>query len=265
MNELTEHPRAGGDDERAHRRYVAVPGTPPRGRGRLRRHGCERRRTRNTPARAGTTIPDTTMDRVVPEHPRAGGDDRNASHDGPEVPGTPPRGRGRRGRGRASRHLSGNTPARAETTPVINVGTADVVGTPPRGRGTTPTGADGMGVGTEHPRAGGDDFRTSMLSWIHCGTPPRGRGRRVHRRGEQSLGGTPPRGRGRLRRDGERGSGQRNTPARAGTTSPWAPGSPYQPEHPRAGGDDDDHHGVVIEGAGTPPRGRGRRRGPSGP
>ena len=265
MNELTEHPRAGGDDERAHRRYVAVPGTPPRGRGRLRRHGCERRRTRNTPARAGTTWSRTSLTSPIREHPRAGGDD--------------PRNQRRHG-GR-----SGNTPARAGDDPHRRGRHGCRYGTPPRGRGrqehrprppvpvrNTPARAGTTRPvtrpqtrGQEHPRAGGDDFRTSMLSWIHCGTPPRGRGRRVHRRGEQSLGGTPPRGRGRLRRDGERGSGQRNTPARAGTTSPWAPGSPYQPEHPRAGGDDDDHHGVVIEGAGTPPRGRGRRRGPSGP
>ena len=237
VNELTEHPRAGGDDERAHRRYVAVPGTPPRGRGRLRRHGCERRRTRNTPARAGTTIPDTTMDRVVPEHPRAGGDDRNASHDGPEVPGTPPRGRGRRGRGRASRHLSGNTPARAETTPVINVGTADVVGTPPRGRGTTPTGADGMGVGTEHPRAGGDDRNTDPVRPCRFGTPPRGRGRHVTFHASMGVPGTPPRGRG--------------------TTWRWRSRTSVPTEHPRAGGDDSLAVWATLVMEGTPPRAGG--------
>ena len=72
--------------------------------------------------------------------------------------------------------------------------------------------------------------------------------------------GLPPRARGRpaqvLRDEADEGT----TPACAGTTSPAAAGSVRAGDYPRVRGDDDALQGLGHEGAGLPPRARGRPR-----
>ncbi len=213
-------------------------GTPPRVRGRQRRHRLECLCRGNTPAGAGTTSDGTWTS--VPSG------------------GTPPRVRGRhRAAADAGGHL-GNTPAGAGTTAVTTIsapesaehprgcgddfsawcGTSSTEGTPPRVRGRPGFSGHGgllegntpAGAGTtfplrskpaprrEHPRGCGDDPPIALVrspSW-----------------------GTPPRVRGRLRRridiDGLRG----NTPAGAGTTTSASIRCPPSLEHPRGCGDD---------------------------
>ena len=112
-----EHPRAGGDDLGETVGGLSERGTPPRGRGRPRCCLDLVPLQRNTPARAGTTRTGSPPGAGWPEHPRAGGDDREHSGYGGQVPGTPPRGRGRPRRRRRRAAQRGNTPARAGTTP----------------------------------------------------------------------------------------------------------------------------------------------------
>ena len=257
-HKITEHPRAGGDDDESHRALSIKSGTPPRGRGRPLQGPGLSQSVRNTPARAGTTSVQWSRTRRRGEHPRAGGDDRSRILARIGLSGTPPRGRGRRVGGGHDLSRDRNTPARAGTTRISGEagrateehpragGDDDLErsallprqGTPPRGRGRLETGClaeRGWGntparAGTtaclpersrrcrEHPRAGGDDRLRPYQRPAVAGTPPRGRGRRL-------VGGHPPPGAG-------------NTPARAGTTiPPWSLASQLE-EHPRAGGDD---------------------------
>ena len=111
-----EHPRAGGDDAIFCSTLNLTAGTPPRGRGRPVHAGRDRRRVRNTPARAGTTPDPISPHTSHAEHPRAGGDDL-CSHDSSRLSnGTPPRGRGRHVDRAEPEHPLRNTPARAGTT-----------------------------------------------------------------------------------------------------------------------------------------------------
>ena len=114
--EPSEHPRAGGDDMIFVSLSASPRGTPPRGRGRHDVPTETPDKTRNTPARAGTTTQTFRRSRCTTEHPRAGGDDTVLPHGTPMASGTPPRGRGRRWLNGRTEHVHGNTPARAGTT-----------------------------------------------------------------------------------------------------------------------------------------------------
>ena len=199
------------------------------------------------------------------------------------------------------RPSGGNTPACAGTTPCRRwrrrttrehprvrgddlecaAGCGGPVGTPPRARGRpsgtatsatsarntpacagTTAGPPGTAAPrTEHPRVRGDDPPFEGVQLRHGGTPPRARGRRG-----QVPGDLPQRG---------------NTPACAGTTSPFPSWTGWRTEHPRVRGDDlaigvavasvAEHPRVrgddYVQGSirsdrdGTPPRARGRRLG----
>jgi len=258
--ERPEHPARAGTTETGarSRRRPGRRGNTPRGRGR----------------RSSTGLRRTCQQ----EHPRAGGDDTPATPSRLAISGTPPRGRGRQPRSSLCLARTGNTPARAGTTgrwpPVPGCppehpraggddsrsrrcSTASH-GTPPRGRGrhgsggsveheagntparagTTASSEISSPVRPEHPRAGGDDTNDEVGAVRAVGTPPRGRGR--------------PAGTSLLCR------ANRNTPARAGTTSRRPAVSPGAAEHPRAGGDDRMRTTIRDPGSGTPPRGRGR-------
>jgi len=253
-----EHPSAGGDDRLRADGAPFILGTPPRGRGRRRRVCRVSPGSGNTPARAGTTAPRSLTSSYSQEHPRAGGDDGMQGSTDMLREGTPPRGRGRLRGSHRPRVRAGNTPARAGTT-----------------RPTTLR----VSPWTEHPRAGGDDRLRTAPDGAASGTPPRGRGRPTCRRRDRLKGlehpraggddpvdtrdgivssGTPPRGRGRQRSIHSRCGGERNTPARAGTTPGYEGTYWTSTEHPRAGGDDPSDHPAGLALDGTPPRGRGR-------
>ncbi len=73
--------------------------------------------------------------------------------------------------------------------------------------------------------------------------------------------GSPPRGRGRPATAYSSLSCIGLTPARAGTALPWRMMRPCRWAHPRAGGDGTVADSSLRRVSGSPPRGRGRRRG----
>ncbi len=108
------------------------------------------------PARAGKTYRHREGRRGRRAHPRAGGENRRAGADAAPVPGSSPRGRGKRrpeGRGRGGRRL---IPARAGKTRSF-IRKAD--------------------ASAAHPRAGGENLRARRPRARRLGSSPRGRGK----------------------------------------------------------------------------------------
>ncbi len=233
-----EHPRVGGEDNRARFSGGTVSGTPPRRRGGRERGVLQGGVSRNTPASAGRTCSCAWCQRREAEHPRVGGEDTSPASTRDLTAGTPPRRRGGRRRRRVPPACPRNTPASA---------------------GRTPKPANASSSSTEHPRVGGEDAGTARSTAPSTGTPPRRRGghppeaghRRPLRNTPASAGrtpkwpkrpgelpehprvggedltkvvrvylrdGTPPRRRGGHGRPDLVPVGRRNTPASAGRT-----------------------------------------------
>ncbi len=213
----TVHPRVRGDDLSSSSISAISVGSPPRARGRPRRHGRPGRVLRFTPACAGTT-PASLRLRLRPAvHPRVRGDDSNQKRGVASSLGSPPRARGRRLERAGRAALVRFTPACAGTTPqapawrcgssvhprvrgddtMPTTRPSSSSGSPPRARGRpcrrassrsarrfTPACA-GTTCGQParesrravHPRVRGDDARRSMARGIVVGSPPRARGR----------------------------------------------------------------------------------------
>ncbi len=176
--------------------------------------------------------------------------------------GSPPRRRGRR-----------TTPIRVRT----------VVRLTPAQAGTARSRAASVRRERAHPRAGGDGRTLTMAGTWLPGSPPRRRGRpsvqrsqwhplRAHPRagGDGGSGtfhrtpaaGSPPRRRGRPGVDHASEAWLGLTPAQAGTAQPADTSRGSRRAHPRAGGDGVEWVRNGVECAGSPPRRRGRRRGP---
>ena len=132
-----------------------IAGSSPRGRG-TRRGGCgPGAGVRFIPARAGNAVASLARRRLIPVHPRAGGErrTRGAGHQPPD--GSSTRGRGTQPGGGGGRPARRFIPARAGNAPC------------PYGRGES---------SPVHPRAGGergDRYREVMREF---GSSPRGRG-----------------------------------------------------------------------------------------
>jgi len=114
--EARDHPRAGGDDPFLRAMSRVTRGPPPRRRGRHGGHRAVLPRPRTTPAQAGTTPGSCAHSDRSRDHPRAGGDDWNASLGKRWNDGPPPRRRGRRLRLAAVGAPVRTTPAQAGTT-----------------------------------------------------------------------------------------------------------------------------------------------------
>ena len=212
------HPRAGGDGQSLAKFGLGFEGSPPRGRGRLGDRHVHVDVGGLTPARAGTAGLRSSGSRKTGAHPRAGGDGRTPHGELQRRRGSPPRGRGRRGREVRRMGGPGLTPARAGTARPregsrsasrahpraggdgghLRAGRSRGRGSPPRGRGRpsgnprparrsglTPARAGTAAVGgptirrcRAHPRAGGDGRPARTGVIPSQGSPPRGRGRR---------------------------------------------------------------------------------------
>ena len=109
---------------------------------------------------------------------------------------------------------------------------------PARAGKTSPGPRNGATSGA-HPRAGGENLRIAALAFRGHGSSPRGRGKLAERDG------------------GGRGVGL--IPARAGKTSGSQTRAGASRAHPRAGGENPGQMGAGIVGAGSSPRGRGKR------
>ena len=96
---------------------TAVPGSPPRRRGRPARRACAVPRAGLTPAQAGTARRWTPPPGWQWAHPRAGGDGRPGELWAAAPEGSPPRRRGRPGDDAPQSGVHGLTPAQAGTAP----------------------------------------------------------------------------------------------------------------------------------------------------
>ena len=256
-------------------------GSPPHGRGTPAGPRPQARPERLTPARAGNTTLGGGCSRRRGAHPRTGGEHPPERHQRVRVEGSPPHGRGTPVGEPDPEHQQRLTPARAGNTSAARAGRANpwahprtggehpdpgaavtcTVGSPPHGRGThrrgsrhlrpagltparagnTRSAAGRAGPRRAHPRTGGEHGGLYGRNCAHLGSPPHGRGTRVlHRRRV---------GRGGL------------TPARAGNTPPRSPTPCAAWAHPRTGGEHPDVPPTRVTAGGSPPHGRGTRRG----
>jgi len=217
---------------------MVAPGSPPRGRGRLRR-----RRSRAPTSWA---------------HPRVGGDGLMLGLSILGYEGSPPRGRGRRADRAGQRGELGLTPAWAGTAWCSRLRStfgrahprvggdgwsfisqaALELGSPPRGRGRLAVG-------------GGRDRRPGLTpAWAGTAAELMLENR--------ALSGSPPRGRGRHDRVRVWLRGRGLTPAWAGTARSSSAPTPGKRAHPRVGGDGQNGSWISSASSGSPPRGRGR-------
>ena len=150
------HPRAGGENRAASRRSHHQYGSSPRGRGKLDRRREALPQRRLIPARAGKTSRVTALTNGQGAHPRAGGENRVAGFRSDLEWGSSPRGRGKHLSHAGYTHAFRLIPARA---------------------GKTSTGSVLLVVARAHPRAGGENWLRTALSFKRAGSSPRGRGK----------------------------------------------------------------------------------------
>ena len=112
----TDHPRAGGENARPHGRGSAVPGSSPRGRGKLGVERRDRLAGRIIPARAGKTRSTHPLADARTDHPRAGGENSKLQAALNREVGSSPRGRGKRSAHEGLRSSRRIIPARAGKT-----------------------------------------------------------------------------------------------------------------------------------------------------
>ena len=155
-------------------------------------------------------------------HPRAGGENKPVSNAKPVTGGSSPRGRGKQRIGLQSEEKGGLIPARAGKTLWWT-------------RASRPARA--------HPRAGGENSRSSQALSPSEGSSPRGRGK-------LDVGGRED-GFGRL------------IPARAGKTSHFVHVGVFRGAHPRAGGENWARRQSASSRSGSSPRGRGKHGRPA--
>ena len=161
------HPRAGGENAWKLKGKAIVSGSSPRWRGKLAVGARRRPMLRLIPALAGKTPCRRPPRRILPAHPRAGGENVMMTSASGMSPGSSPRWRGKRGRGRVVRAPRGLIPALA---------------------GKTSRSRAGMSRPWAHPRAGGENSNIVCRAWTSLGSSPRWRGKR-RRRVPRSTGG----------------------------------------------------------------------------
>ena len=254
-------------------------GSSPRGRGKPHARPVAARGDGLIPARAGKTSSEVASPGTQPAHPRAGGENhRRWSAQGPS-PGSSPRGRGKRPRRTWGREPCRLIPARAGKTPPTRpptsppgahpraggenagsrVATVIAPGSSPRGRGKPGCpGGRRQARGLIPARAG--KTRLSRRAAASSRAHPRAGGENAHRVMRPSARvGSSPRGRGKLNPDRAQAGEARLIPARAGKTVCSIIKASVAAAHPRAGGENNARRGMRYRGAGSSPRGRGKR------
>ena len=254
-----DHPRACGENPNFHVKGGGVMGSPPRVRGKRSPRCRRFVDRRITPARAGKTRCPRAGGFTTPDHPRACGENGIVPGGAIFSQGSPPRVRGKPDAQGSFVCPRGITPARAGKTlkcereklkqgdhpracgeNVFNQAPRRLdFGSPPRVRGKrtanescqkpgriTPARAGktvvrGMrrGAGADHPRACGENEKTSFSAFAASGSPPRVRGK---------LWPSP-----------KRRARERITPARAGKTWRYCEQPVECEDHPRACGEND--------------------------
>ena len=294
------HPRVGGENLRLYGLGAMNEGSSPRGRGKRDGPGDGANAGGLIPAWAGKTNPNRAARSPSAAHPRVGGENQIIQLDEDTLPGSSPRGRGKRGHKSAFAGGGRLIPAWAGKT-VIDAMSCSIVGA--------------------HPRVGGENSTSSKAGASLLGSSPRGRGKlsqwsiwvsqcrlipawagktgkivpvtsaaRAHPRvgGENSgsqgrgprIGGSSPRGRGKHMRATGLSQTARLIPAWAGKTQaldvdhhphaahPRVGGENPQlgvddsreRAHPRVGGENGPFHDGSMDVRGSSPRGRGKHR-----
>ena len=212
-----DHPRVGGEKPTSSAHCQGPSGSPPRGRGKVRRGHSDDCCCGITPAWAGKrTLPDL-REAANGDHPRVGGEKLTIKEKYLWQRGSPPRGRGKDLTD--TRHLRGLriTPAWAGKRWLLlsqhpgcldhprvggekergHAGRVLRLGSPPRGRGKVKSVAaqvGGIGITPawagkrherqnlccywqDHPRVGGEKLSSKPSCCSHSGSPPRGRGK----------------------------------------------------------------------------------------
>ena len=113
---LTAHPRVGGENSHPSRHRRWKKGSSPRGRGKPPQRTLPCRLTRLIPAWAGKTSGLSHTVASAGAHPRVGGENFLGLFGRWAIPGSSPRGRGKRARLAHARPLSGLIPAWAGKT-----------------------------------------------------------------------------------------------------------------------------------------------------
>ena len=273
------HPRAGGENSARAAAIGPLLGSSPRGRGKPRGRGCGAGVCGLIPARAGKTFARSIRSTSGRAHPRAGGENPLRTELRVKYTGSSPRGRGKPAAANDASAPVGLIPARAGKTRTphapsprhrahpraggenvwVRVALGDAVGSSPRGRGKPGiTSADGqtyrliparagktserardVALHEAHPRAGGENARSSRgrreslrliparagktrdakAAALAVGAHPRAGGENLRLFDKfGGLHGSSPRGRGKRRRIPGRAAAARLIPARAGKT-----------------------------------------------
>ena len=130
-----DHPRVGGEKGVPNLVVNRMPGSPPRGRGKVLCTYCRFFAHRITPAWAGKSWQLKTPNTPTRDHPRVGGEKRALLCRMSPAPGSPPR-----GRGKACRRVW--RPSRSRITPAW--------------AGKSAAGFSFLGCSGDHPRVGGE-------------------------------------------------------------------------------------------------------------
>ena len=233
-------------------------GSSPRGRGKRQEVHAGHTGVGLIPARAGKTVPGWVAPVQERAHPRAGGENIAALVAGLVYFGSSPRGRGKLVLACNREPELGLIPARAgKTAQVVRI----------------------TFVSTAHPRAGGENRRTTSRPRQQSGSSPRGRGKPGNHRLLRREPGLIPARAGKTARCPHgacsaaahpRAGGEnviassleqytrRLIPARAGKTRRNRPPRLTTRAHPRAGGENDCSRSAAALTAGSSPRGRGK-------
>ena len=151
-----DHPRVGGEKFSTVFVGFLLPGSPPRGRGKvedMRKAGLN---PRITPAWAGKSRRHAESRTKSKDHPRVGGEKLKQRMCSTAIAGSPPRGRGK---------------------DKLNVREDFAPGITPAWAGKRPGSDQRPALPQDHPRVGGEKFGSTDLLVILHGSPPRGRGK----------------------------------------------------------------------------------------
>ena len=168
---MGDHPRVRGEHTGVAGSEDYTHGPPPRARGARARPCRACRRSRTTPACAGSTLTPKPEDHHARDHPRVRGEHLVVPIQHWPTSGPPPRARGAR-QGRTPE------PGCGRTTPACAGSTSSATGRP-------------TGCG-DHPRVRGEHCRHTPCSLSVRGPPPRARGAPRFTFNDSSTGGTTP-------------------------------------------------------------------------
>ena len=161
VSAVEDYPRVGGEKLLPAYKRPPCPGSPPRGRGKVSSVSMCTRSPGITPAWAGKSCPERLKTASALDHPRVGGEKRQARTYTASCQGSPPRGRGKV-----------EDMRKAGLNPRIT----------PAWAGKSQTESCGITSSGDHPRVGGEKQQRPACRPGNPGSPPRGRGKALNMR-----------------------------------------------------------------------------------